>query len=82
MRKTKTLPKWLADELRLLGWKTSEYGSGKGFVWLKEGVMLEILPSPTNPKMYHVTKEKMSDRDVSFISDIQLLQIIEGDSNE
>lgn len=82
LRKTKTLPKWLTDELGLLGWKTASEGIQKGFVWVKDGVLLHIVPSPNTPKMYHVTKEKMSERDVMFLHEPQLLTIIEGDSDD
>lgn len=82
MKKNKTLPKWLTDEMRLLGWKTAESGVQKGFAWIKDGILLHIVPSANQPKMYHVTKEKMSERDVMFLHEPMLLQLIEGDSDD
>lgn len=80
-KKTKTLPKWLRDELVLLGWKSEGAGMLEGYVWVKDGQMLHIVPS-TMGRMYHVTKEKMSERETMFIHEPQLLQLIEGDSDE
>lgn len=82
MKKSKKLPKWLTDELSLLGWKNEGHGLTDGYVWVKDGVLLHIVPAEKMPKMYHVTKEKMSERDVMFIHEPQLLQLIEGDSDD
>lgn len=79
--KEKSLPKWLRDELGLLGWNNQGRGMTDGFIWVKDGVMLHIVPS-TMGRMYHVTKEKMSERETMFIHEPQLLQLIEGDSDE
>ena len=80
-KKTKKLPKWLADELRLLGWKSEGRGMQEGYIWVKDGVMLHIVPSQMG-RMYHVTKEKMSERESMFIHEPKLLELIEGDSYE
>lgn len=82
MKKSKKLPKWLTDELSLLGWNNEGHGLTDGYVWVKDGVLLHIVPAEKMPKMYHVTKEKMSERDVMFIHEPQLLQLIEGDSDD
>lgn len=82
MKKSKKLPKWLTDELALLGWNNEGHGLTDGYVWVKDGVLLHIVPAEKMPKMYHVTKEKMSERDVMFIHEPQLLQLIEGDSDD
>lgn len=80
-KKTKPLPKWLLDELRLLGWNSAGNGMQEGYIWVKDGVMLHIVPSQMG-RMYHVTKEKMSDRETMFIHEPKLLELIEGDSND
>lgn len=82
MKKNKKLPKWLTDELGLLGWKNEGHGLQDGYVWVKDGVLLHIVPSQNMGRMYHVTREKMSERDVMFIHEPKLLQLIEGDSND
>lgn len=82
LKKTKQLPKWLKDELGLLGWKNEGHGLTDGFIWVREGIMLHIVPAEKMPRMYHVTREKMSERDVMFVHEPQLLTLIEGDSNE
>jgi hypothetical protein len=79
-RKEKSLPKWLQDELVMLGWKEVGQGMRKGYVWVKDGVMISIVPS-TMGRMYHVTREKMSERESMFIQETQLLALIEGDSD-
>lgn len=53
----------------------------EGYVWVKDGVMLHIVPSQMG-RMYHVTKEKMSERESMFIHEPQLIELIEGDSYE
>lgn len=80
-KKTKKIPKWLADEMRLLEWKEAGVGLMEGYVWVKDGEMLTIVPSDMG-RMYHVTKEKMSERETMFIHEPQLLALIEGDSDE
>lgn len=81
-KKTKPLPKWLLDELRLLGWKSEGRGMQEGYVWVKEGEMLHIVPARDMGRMYHVTKEKMSERETMFLHEPKLIALIEGDSNE
>ena len=80
-KKTKKVPKWLADEMRLLGWKTAGSGLMDGYVWVKDGEMLTIVPSEMG-RMYHVTKEKMSERETMFLHEPKLIALIEGDSYE
>ena len=80
-KKTKKVPKWLADEMRLLGWKAAGNGLMDGYVWVKDGEMLTIVPSEMG-RMYHVTKEKMSERETMFLHEPKLIALIEGDSYE
>jgi prophage antirepressor-like protein len=77
--KTKELPRWVSSELELLEWKTVDVAGGVGYV--KDGVLIQIVPLGTN-KQYHVTYQKMSERKVMLLNEPQLLQLIEGETNE
>jgi hypothetical protein len=78
--KEKSLPKWLVDELRLLGWKTPTDDT-QGFAWVRDGVKLVITPANT-ARNYIVSREKMSGVSTSMKSEVELLTLIEGDSYE
>jgi sugar lactone lactonase YvrE len=74
--KEKSLPKWLEGELKALGWNKVEVANGSA--WVKDGEMYQIVT--LNNKQYHVTWQKMSERKVTIMTEVELIQTIEGES--
>lgn len=62
--------KFIQDELAMSGWKTQNDDQ-----WVKEGVAIHIVPAKLN-RMYYLSTTKMSETTDSFVSELELLTLI------
>jgi hypothetical protein len=80
MKKAKSIPNFIKAELKMHGWMEIGKGMMQGFIYVKDGVELVIVPS-TMGRMYHLTRTKMSETTTTFIHEPELLRVIETEGD-
>lgn len=80
MKKTKALPKFIQTELTTHGWVEIGKGHMQGYIWVKDGVELKIVPGSL-ARMYHLSRTKMSETTTTFIHEPELLRVIETEGD-
>jgi hypothetical protein len=80
MKKAKAIPNFIKAELKMHGWVEIGKGMMQGFIYVKDGVELVIVPS-TMGRMYHLTHTKMSETTTTFIHEPELLRVIETEGD-
>lgn len=80
MKKTKAIPGFIKAELKMHGWMEIGKGMMQGYIYVKDGVEIVIVPS-TMGRMYHLTRTKMSETTTTFIHEPELLRVIETEGD-
>ena len=73
-KKTKTVSKFIQDELKLAEWKEIGTEGLDGYVWRKDGIQILVVPASMN-KMYYLTWTKMSESWTKFVTEEVLLEL-------
>lgn len=74
------LSNFIKDELRMHGWMEVGKDVMQGFTFVKDGVQIVIVPGDRS-RMYHFTRTKMSETTNTFITEQELLKVIETEGD-